>query len=153
MTKLLDWVLEEEEEDEFPDEVMSQIIKVADGSPGEALVLLDAVIDLPVDGMKEAVGKVQARKRTTIELIHALMQGQPWEKVRTLLAELEGEQEERIRRAILTYITKVALNDKDAGGILLRLYDAFRDPFFNTGRAGLVFACLEILGKEDDIPF
>lgn len=153
MTKLLEWVLEEEDEDEFPEKVMKDIINAADGSPGEALVLLDSVIDLSIEDMGDAVIRVEERKRKTIELIHALMQGAEWPKIRLLLASLEGEPEERIRRAVLGYISKVVLNDDKAGNFFLKIYDAFRDPFFNTGKAGLVFACLEIVGAENDIPF
>ena len=142
MRKLLEWVLEEEEVDDFPEEVIKEIISSANGSPGEALVLLDEVIDLQPDDMKEMITRIEKKRTQIINLIHAILQGQSWDKVRKILKGLEGESEEKVRRAILTYISSVALDDDKAAG-LFSIYEAFRDPFYNNGRAGLVFACLE----------
>lgn len=139
--KLLEWVLEQEGM-ELPEKARKAVIKAAAGSPRQALVILDQIIDLKGDDMEEAIHSIEIREQAVIDLCRSLLRGDKWSQVREILQGIE-EEPEKVRRAVLGYITSVALGGDDKTGGMMHLYDAFRDPFFNTGRAGLIFACLQ----------
>jgi DNA polymerase-3 subunit gamma/tau len=141
MDKLLDWILTEEKVT-IPDDIEKSIIRAADGCPRQALVMLDQIIDLKEEDMMEAIREIEIKEQAVIDLCRALLRGEPWKGMKEILKGID-EEPEKVRRAVLGYITSVVLNDERGG--FLHIYDAFRDPFFNTGRAGLVFACYEVV--------
>jgi len=58
---------------------------------------------------------------------------------------LAKEDPEKIRRGVLAYANTALLNGKIDAYLVL---DAFREPFYNTERAGLTLACYEALEAE-----
>lgn len=137
---LLKDVCSKEIEGDFPAEVLEKIADVSEGSPRQALVILDQVIDIPDDKMMlEAVGSV-ARDSSVIELCRALMlqRNDKWKVVSSLLQNLD-EDPERVRRAVLGYFNSVLL--RRGGSAEADVIDCFFDNFYDSGKAGLTLAC------------
>ena len=57
------------------------------------------------------------------------------------------EEPESVRRAVIAYMSSVALDKKDVKDSTAQraweVYDIFQHNFYDTGKAGLVFACYE----------
>jgi hypothetical protein len=70
-----------------------------------------------------------------------------WSQVSTVLKSLQEQdvEPEKIRLAILSYCAAVLMNKEEPQAFLTM--DSFKEPFYNTGRAGLVRACYEALFK------
>ena len=123
------------------DRVVFGITKYAEGSPRQALVILDSLIDLETtDEMLEALATYTARVDEVIDLCRALIGRDPWKNVAPIIKGL-NEDPELARRGILTYLEKVVLgNGKDAARSAT-VMDLFMSPFYNVGRPGLTQAC------------
>jgi DNA polymerase-3 subunit gamma/tau len=128
---------------EIPQEVLEQIAKDSLGRPREALTILEKIIDLPERQMLRAAKQSAQVESQSIELCRALIAGKSWKEVSLILKGLEKEPEESIRRSVLGWASTVLLNDGDPQAYLV--LDSFREPFYNSGRAGLTLACYESL--------
>jgi hypothetical protein len=129
-------------------DVADKIIEMAEGSARKALVLLHQVIDLKDEEDKlEALQKADA-KRAGIDLARLLMKpGSTWKEVATVLKGIE-EEPETIRRIILGYCSAVALN-KPSPTAEVSVIECFLEPYFNTGKSGLVHDCaVAILSRK-----
>lgn len=123
-----------------PQPVRDAILMECCGSPGIALALLDAVIDMPADEMEAVVAEQAEAQSTMVQLAKLMMAKKPnWKKVKDILKAL-GDDPESTRRRLLAYGTSCMLGGNEGAYLLL---DAFRDNFYDTGRAGLVLACYE----------
>jgi len=140
MLKLLNRISDAEDK-QVPDSVLDQIVKDSVGHPRAALVMLDKIIDLPQDRMLKAVEKVAAEENQAIDLCRALLRKDKWQKVRELVKGLETEDPESLRRMVLAYCSTVMLNEDNPRAYLI--LDAFRNPFYDTGKAALILACYE----------
>jgi DNA polymerase-3 subunit gamma/tau len=133
-------------------DVLERVAKECNGSPRSALVLLDKIIDMDAAEMSAAIKLLDSKEAQVIDLCRALYNREKWEKVRNILLALEEEEEdeEQIRQAVLGYFSKVLLGKFSPNAFLI--LDVFRHPFFDSGRAGLVMACYEVmdLKKETD---
>ena len=120
-------------------DVADKIADIAEGSARKALVLLHQVIDLSSEDEKlEALQKADL-KRVGIDIARALIKGAKWPEVAGLLKTVD-EEPETIRRIILGYMTTVSLS-KPNPVREINIIEAFLEPFYNTGKAGLVQAC------------
>ncbi|KXH69813.1 MAG: hypothetical protein AM326_01700 [Candidatus Thorarchaeota archaeon SMTZ-45] len=152
-------VLEAEEINDFPEDIIRKISKSCWGSPGQALSLLDAVIDMgDIDKMEEAIENLVVSEKSVLELCRVLtderLSGQnKWEQIRVMLPKVTGDPES-IRYAIGSYMEKVIVGKPIKPG-LLNIASLFTDSFMYTGRLGLVLACALACSAdtEDDIPF
>ena len=142
--KLLNSVCEKIKAD-IPEEVIEQISKSSDGMPRQALTTLEKIIDLPERQMLKAARQVIDLESQAIDLCKALIARNSWEKVSRILKGLSKEDPESIRRAVLGYAGYQLLNNKKEAYLIL---DAFREPFFYTGKPGLITACYEALEIE-----
>lgn len=130
----------EAEGKKVPREILTLISENAMGSPRVALVALDRIIGLPPAEMKAAVVRAVEAEAVSIELLRALMGGKPWSTVAEILRRLPpGEDPESIRRAALGYASVILLKGENQRAFLM--LDAFLEPYFNTGKAGLVHSC------------
>lgn len=123
------------------DRVVLQITKLAEGSPRQGLVILDAIIDLQTtEEMLEGLAMYTARVDTVIDLCRALIGRDPWKNIAPIIKGLD-EPPETTRRGILTYLDKVILGDgKDAPRAAV-IMDFFMSPLYDVGRPGLTQAC------------
>lgn len=142
--KLLNSVCEKIEAD-IPEEVLEQISKSSDGMPRQALTTLEKIIDLPERQMLKAARQAIDLESQAIDLCKALMSQSSWEKVSKIIKGLSKEDPESIRRSVLGYAGYQLLNNKREAYLIL---DAFREPFFYTGKTDLITACYEALEIE-----
>lgn len=133
---------------DLPKEVKVQISRDSLGSPRQALVLLGKIIHLPEEDMLEAAEKSAEEESEVIELCRMLMdQNQTWSKISRIIKGIDQEPES-VRRAVLGYFSAVLLNSgKQRAGKIL---ECFLDPFYDSGKAGLVLSCYQCL---DDVKF
>ena len=124
-----------------------KIVSLCKGSPRSALTMLDSVIDLPRKEQADAIKSIEDSQKQIIDLCRALIAGNGWNKVRGIITDLrKTEEPEGVRRAILGYFTSVILG-KDGGKAYLAL-DAFREPTYDNGWAGICTAAWEICNSE-----
>lgn len=156
---LLNDILEAEEITDFPPEIITKIASSCWGSAGQALSLLDSVIDMgDIDQMEEAIENLVVSEESVLALCRILVDNRlsgknKWEQLRDILPKVTGDPES-IRYAIASYLEKVILN-RSMSPALLEIASMFTDSFMYTGRLGLVLACALACSAnlDDDIPF
>jgi len=132
---LLDRVAMSEKASEWVKGLFPVVIDNCEGSARQALVLLEKVLQCKDEKEAEKVlYNLEAEDQNTIYLCREVING-CWEKCIPLLKNLQGKDPENIRRAIMGYASKVALNANNRG--LTVLYVMRRD-IFSTGFPGLV---------------
>lgn len=149
---LLKKILVKEKKDikKFPRPVAELIVELADGSAGQALKLLDMVIDMSsTENMLDTLNRVgvSGSNKEVIELCRLLIDQKMnkktrWMRIQELLKELKTDGE-NARRPILGYLEKVLLNCKtlEEGENIARIMANFTDNYFNSGKAGLALSC------------
>ena len=132
--------------------VRDKIAELSDGSAGQALKLLDQVIDM--DDADRAISTLQSAGTSESEVIdicrtlcnHNMSAKNKWAKIKKMLKEYKGDGESA-RRPILGYLNSVLLNN--GGEEVFFMMQPFRKNFFDDGKAGLSCACYEsIFGDE-----
>lgn len=119
---------------------INRLVRIADGIPREALILLDGLIGLKGKKLSKALEKIEKQtQELPIELARALNIGQQWKEVARILNQLEGEDAEGVRRLVLAYMRKVLLNNPS--GRAAFTVECFEDNFYDSGMAGLALAC------------
>jgi DNA polymerase III gamma/tau subunit len=120
--------------------VLMTLAKMAEGSPRQALVLLEQVINLEPEERAKAVKEIKVGERQVVELCRALIAGKSWKKILEILKEIDQDPE-AVRRQVLGYANAVLLNgnDKTAPDLIYR----FKANFYDSGKAGLVLACYD----------
>jgi DNA polymerase-3 subunit gamma/tau len=126
---------------------IEMIAENCEGSPRRALVALEQVMDMTDEDQIQSVIKFGGiEDQETIALCRALLKEKSWKPVATILKGLKGVEPESARYAVLGYMNAVLLNsgsDKAA-----RCIEEFREPFYNSGSAGLSLACYNTLFLE-----
>jgi DNA polymerase-3 subunit gamma/tau len=159
IVNLIEDVLHGEDVKDFPKEITKKIAKNCWGSAGQALSLLDAVIDMgDIDQMLESIENLVLNEASVLELSRLLTDNRitganKWEQIRVLLPKVTGDPES-IRYAISTYFDKTLLGKPLSPG-LMSAASCFTDSFMYTGRLGLTLACALACSSDmdDDIPF
>lgn len=155
MLKLLKYILRKEKVTDFPSKILTEIEELADGSAGQALKLLDQVIDM--DDEKKAISVLQTAGNDTSEIIEvcrALMDDLPPKtksnKIRKILTGYykNGGDAEGARYAILGYMNSVLLRNGDTATAML--IDHFKESFMFSGKAGLTQACIFACYDDED---
>jgi DNA polymerase III gamma/tau subunit len=130
----------------LPDAALMEITKVSNGSPRQALVILDQVIDMVDDQeLILAIRRNRPLEATIKDLCGALLQIKPWKEVAQILLTFQKASDwEAIRLEILGYCANVLLSKEDRQAA--RIIGWLREPTFNSGRAGVILACYKALG-------
>lgn len=118
--------------------VRAKLIDKAEGCPRQALILLEEIIHMKGKDQLKAIKVFKTNEQKVIDLCRAILKKERWEKICKILKGIE-EEPESVRRAVLGYINSVMLTKNNPHCMLI--YLAFKEPFFNTGKAGLTFAC------------
>jgi DNA polymerase III subunit gamma/tau len=138
MLKLLNWVCSEEKV-KLSNEVVNKITECADGSPRQALVLLDQVIDLTDDKLAlETIINSTVDEKSVLDLCQNLLGNANWTTIAVIIKAMD-EEPEKIRNAVLGYMNKVLLskpNDRASD-----IIEIFKDNWFYSGAAGLTQSC------------
>lgn len=138
MIKLLQWVCEEEKV-ELPETILNKIIECSEGSPRQALVLLDQIIDVEDD--QTALAIIQStfvEEKTVLELCQALLNNANWTTISKIIKVVEGEPE-KIRLSVLGYMNRVLLNG--GGQRASDVIEIFKDNWFSYPTIGLTQSC------------
>lgn len=149
VVSLLDRVCQEEDV-RIAKEVLSKIAQSCEGSPRQALVMLDAVIDCKAENQMECINKFSLASTNTLILCQALMDKKSWGDVVQVILNLENEPEET-RLGILSYMEKVLLQPIKGkpGQKHLRAWEiieAMSGGIFHR-RAQLTAKCFELINS------
>ena len=139
MMALLKSVLKKEKIEDYPDKILNEITLLSEGLPRNALVMLDAVIDMSDEETAlAALSTVATCDATSKELCNAVLKGVPWEQTREILKVLLMENTpEDIKNAIMGYCANTLLGSKknDRASDLIVI---FGDNIFYNGRQKLI---------------
>jgi len=140
--------------------VIKKIAKSCWGSAGQALSMLDSVIDMDdEEEAEQAIENLVSSEASIAEICKTLIDpkfgaANKWDKIRKLIPKLSGEPES-IRYAINGYLNKVLLSRGGVPKKLAAVVACFTDSFMYTGKAGVTlgcfYACLE--NSKDDVPY
>jgi DNA polymerase-3 subunit gamma/tau len=134
------------EDDNVAEEVIEQIIIDSQGHPRNALTILEQVLATPTKQRLKIAKQSAAQQSESIALCRALIKGESWTKVSTILRGLKGQEPESIRRVVLGYATSVLLNKQNQkAGIIL---ECFEEPTYAIGFPGIVLACFRTVNYE-----
>jgi len=145
MRQMLSWVTESEGIKEFPTTAIDAIVEAAEGSPRQALVILDSVIDIVDDQeMLAAIKRSTADVSSTKDLCQALLAKKGWNMVSKIISGLgDGEDWEKIRRAILGYASAALLNkDNQQAATII---ECFKHNLYDSSKAGFVLSAWRCL--------
>lgn len=142
MHSLLSSVLTQEKVT-LPKEAIQEIINAADGSPRQALVILDQVIDIADDTeMIEAVRRTTVAVTSLKDLMRALLDKRDWAHLISVLNGFEdGTDWEKLRWSVLGYADKVFKSQNGPWDRAAVIIHSFKDPLFHSGKAGFSLAC------------
>lgn len=130
--------------------ITDKIIREAEGSARKALVILQALVGLDDDKEKLlAIEKANARSEAYQIGVELLFKPTNWMTIAAIIKNMTDDNWEGMRMLILSMASNVLLDPKKAG-LHPRAYKvmvAFSEPFYNTGKSGLVASCYEAIRK------
>lgn len=143
MTILLKGILKKEKK-EIPSTVLKRIVFFSEGSPRNALQLLEKVFHLTDE--KEMLNLVksesQIQQTQVNQLCQALLAGKDWANIRKILNGLKNEDPETVRRQIIGYAQVVLLNGNTAASLILGWF-LYKNTF-DSGFALITQFCYNI---------
>lgn len=128
--------------------VQEKLFEVGEASPRKILVLLDQIRS--IKGEEEQLDSIQKSdlKPKAIELAKILMnQKAAWPTIAKIVKECEDEPE-GIRRLVLAFATNNLLSNRNPDRNFV-IIEAFRDDFFDSGKAKLAAACFEVYSMNN----
>jgi len=126
--------------------IVESICEAADGSARAALVLLQQVAGLPPDQQQLAVKEKQESETESIDLCKALLNKEKWSKVSAIVQNLKDDPES-VRRHVLAFARGALLKNPTNRAYVV--IDCFRNNFYDSGAAGLAYACYEAVLTPD----
>jgi DNA polymerase-3 subunit gamma/tau len=124
-------------------EIITKIASSSQGSPRQALVLLDQVIDIADEAQALlALENAVIGEATVLELCKCILAKNQnrWAEMTKILKTLDTTSEpEQIRYAVLGYLSAVLQNGGDDR--VAKLMMMFFDSYMYTGKAGLIHSC------------
>ena len=142
MFRLLRKVVKVEEEN-IQKDVYDQIIMDSFGHPRDALQILEIVLRTEPEKRLSAAKKQAEQQSQSIELCRSLLTPGNWKKTMNILNGLKDQDAESIRRHVLGYCQSVLLKEDNVrAGLII---EEFREPFYNIGFPGLVYACYSVV--------
>ena len=133
-------------------EILETIAENAEGSPRNALVLLEKVID--IENKKEAIeiiknGIIDEDDAEIIELARALLDTKnTWKEIAKILKKLKEnnklDEPETVRYIVLGYMSAVLLNGSMNKRAAIAL-ESFSEPTYNTGKNGIILAAFNTI--------
>jgi len=141
MARLLNKISRREGQD-VEEKVIDQIVMDSFGYPRNAINILEQVLSTDPEKRLQVAKRSAAEQSESIELCRALISGSGWKKTQRILNGLKEQDPESIRRHVLGYCQSVLLKeDNERAGIIM---ESMLEPFYNSGFAGLLFACYDI---------
>lgn len=132
---------------EIPKEILEEISENCNGSPRQALVLLEKISELKdPKAMKEIISMGDAAEKETIELCRALLNSNSWKEVSGILKKLKDQEPENVRYAVLGYMNSVLLNSGNTRAAVV--IELFQDNYYSSGKAGLTLSCFQVFSEQ-----
>ena len=136
-----------EEEKLVEDDVMEEIAIYADGSPRKALVLYEKIMDMNSEKTLKVLEKgiCDDEDGQAIDLCRALLnKTATWGSICEIIKAMNETDYEKVRYAVLGYMSNTLLSGKENHRAAIAL-ESFQDAWYNSGKAGLVLACYNVL--------
>ena len=125
-------------------EVAQRIVEQSEGSARKALVLMDQIANITDEEEQIAILSQKDIRSEAIMIARTLMRsGARWQEMATILKTCNDDAE-GIRRLVMSYAASVLMNGKQDARAY-KILVAFSEPFFNTGKPGLVASCYEVM--------
>lgn len=141
LIELVGWVAVQEQV-ELSEQVITAIAESSGGSPRQALVILDAVIDLATEEEQiEVAGNYYFSENVVFDLANGLLNQVKWKQVVDTIKGLNAKDAEDIRYAMLGIFEKTLMGGGKRGERAAMMMDFFNSSFQATGRPGLTQAC------------
>ena len=126
---------------DFPVKVIDKIIQASEGSPRQALVILDQVIDIvDEDAALNAISSFIPEDIRELKEVYQILleKSSPdkWDRIRATIKAIDLEPE-KVRRATLGYFSAVLLNSK-GNDKAAEILGCFIDTWFHTGKSGMI---------------
>ena len=142
-----------QEKVEVTETILKKIAEASDGCPRDALKILDQIIDMEPAEMEEAIVAFAYSEKQVLDLYNALLKSNTWKKLSAILAQMDLSNPESPRRAMIGLAATGMMRDQEDVRAAL-VYDAFKEPFYNTGKAGFIFAVYRaMVDLVDVLPF
>jgi len=127
-----------------------QVAKSSNGSPRQALVILEQIINLPPEDRKKAIIEIERREKQAIDLCRILNGGENWREVTAVLRDIKKDNDyiETIRRTVLSYFDSVLIKNNKIDNKAWLIIDCFKNNFFDMGKAGLSWACAQVFMED-----
>jgi DNA polymerase III gamma/tau subunit len=140
-------VVSRKEKFKLSQRVSQQIIGMAEGSPRQALVLLEKVIAAG-DKIEDQLNQLETAVEhpDVVELVQLMIRRAKWKEIAAVLIKLKDQDYEMLRRITLGYARQTLLHKGDPRAFLI--IEAFRDNFYDSKHAGLAAACFAVVGEK-----
>ena len=124
---------------DFPPKIYSELSRVANGSPRDAIKRLDAIIDIPTDEEAlKAISEGIVGEADTIDICRELISNDgvttKWKIISDIVKKVDPEPES-LRLAILGYLNVVLLNNP--ADKIANLIELFSESTYSSGKAGM----------------
>ena len=110
-----------------------------DGKPRAAIQLLEKVLAAAPEDRAAIVATAEAVKEKANGLARELVRRSGWKAVAAILSDVQEDDVESVRRSIIGYCAAVLLRGEN--DVAMEVLDQMIEPFFSSGRAGLIHAC------------
>ena len=128
--------------------VLAQVVEDSCGSARAALSILDSIIDMDPELQLKAAKRQAEAENQSIQLCRAIMKkNTAWRDVATIIKGLKDDPE-GIRWCMLSYAKAVLLSSGSMRAALV--IEAFKDNFYDSKMAGVVYACYSVLMDDDE---
>lgn len=129
------------------EEVAMAISRCSEGSARQAVKILNSVIGMETMDQLKAV-QSQDLADAGVHLGRLLFSEKTtWVEMRDALKELK-EDHEKCRHAVLGYCQAILLGDRPSQRAAM-IMEEFRDPFYDTGKPGLVLSCYNVIHRRN----
>lgn len=120
--------------------IATTISQAANGSPRQALVLLEQIANAPKERWPDILGNPEELKPDVFKLVQDLYAGRKIFPTHSLvLKDLPEGEIERLRCAIMSYGATMLLNSKSVPTVV-KIMSQFENPFFSSRKPGFILA-------------
>ena len=128
------------EKAEVDEDILRQVAKSAQGSPRAAISALERLLARDPKDYGQVLDTFTNYETQIKDLCQILIAGKAkWKEVAKIIKGIQ-EEPETVRRSVLGYMNAILLSGKDSARAAY-IMDCFKEPYFNTGPAGLTLSC------------